>query len=189
MRAPRAGDKVHKRFFTDFSTPVTLEPGADLMLLHPDGNEELLVNGGDGSVTDPIVSLDAQWVYYTQIHNLKNYSQWNPPKQGADIYKINLETRKIVRLTNQKFTPNTGAAPWSKDHRTPEASKSHFEYGVYNMGRCPLSGGRFAFTSNRDGFRPQPRLPRRGVQLFVMDDRDTGIGDRKTRPTWRRSAI
>src|SRR6266487_3062228 len=43
VRAPRAGDRVHKRFFTDFSSPVTMEPGADLMLIHPDGSEELLV--------------------------------------------------------------------------------------------------------------------------------------------------
>src|SRR5438093_6053436 len=47
VRAPRAGDKVHKRFFTDFSSPVTLEPGADLMLLHPDSSEQLLVPGGE----------------------------------------------------------------------------------------------------------------------------------------------
>src|ERR1700754_1434169 len=59
VRARRAGDKVHKRFFTAFSTPVTLEPGADLMLLHPDGGEELLVPGGEtASVTDPMVSFD-----------------------------------------------------------------------------------------------------------------------------------
>ena len=46
VRAPRAGDEKHKRFYTDFSQPVTMEPGADLMLLHPDGTEELLVAGG-----------------------------------------------------------------------------------------------------------------------------------------------
>jgi hypothetical protein len=176
VRAPRAGDKVHKRFFTDFSSPVTLEPGADLMLLHPDGSEELLVKGGDGSVTDPVVSLDGLSVYYTLIHNLKNYSQWNPPKQGADIYNMNLKTRKIVRLTNQKFTPNTGAAPWSKDYRTAEPGKSYFEYGVYNMGACPLPGGRLAFTSNRDGFRPAKGYPAVALQLFVMDDSDTDLG-------------
>ena len=45
VRARRAGDQVHKRFYTDFSQPVTMEPGADLMLLHPDGREELLVEG------------------------------------------------------------------------------------------------------------------------------------------------
>src|SRR5690349_21600916 len=71
VRARRAGDKTHKRFFTDFSTPVTLEPGADLMLLHPDGKEERLVEGGLGSVTDPMVSFDGQWVYYTLIYNLQ----------------------------------------------------------------------------------------------------------------------
>src|SRR5262245_21091527 len=59
VRAPRAGDAVHKRYYTDFSQPVTMEPGADLMLLHPDGREELLVAGGEGSITDPVVSLDA----------------------------------------------------------------------------------------------------------------------------------
>jgi len=176
VRAARAGDKVHKRFFTDFSSPVTLEPGADLMLLHPDGSEELLVKGGDGSVTDPVVSLDGRSVYYTLIHNLKNASQWNPPRQGADIYKLNLQTRKTVRLTNQKFTPNTGAAPWSKDFRTPAPGKSYYEYGVYNMGACPLPGGRLAFTSNRDGFRPAKGYPAIALQLFVMDDADADLG-------------
>src|SRR5262245_14685309 len=39
VRADRAGDENHKRFFTDFSQPVTMEPGADLMLLHPDGTD------------------------------------------------------------------------------------------------------------------------------------------------------
>src|SRR4051812_46268440 len=177
VRAPRAGDKVHKRFFTDFSTPVTLEPGADLMLLHPDGTEDLLVKGGDGSVTDPVVSLDGRWVFYTLIHNLRNASQWNPPRQGADIYKINVETRQVVKLTNQRFSPNTGAANWSKDYRTPEKDRSHFEYGVFNMGACPLPGGRIAFTSNRDGFRPAKGYPAIALQLFVMDDRADSIGD------------
>ncbi len=178
VRAPRAGDKVHKRFFTDFSSPVTLEPGADLMLLHPDGTEELLVPGGEaGSITDPMVSFDGQWVYYTHVRGLKNYSQWNPPRQGADIYKIHVPSRKIVRLTNQKFSPNTGAADWSKDFRTPEQGKSYLESGVFNMGACPLPGGRIVFTSNRDGFRPAHGYPAVALQLFVMDDRDSSIGD------------
>src|SRR5262245_55787113 len=77
VRARRAGDTVHKRFFTDFSQPVTMEPGADLMLLHPDGGEELLVAGGNGAITDPMVSFDGQWVYYTHIYDLRNRSQWN----------------------------------------------------------------------------------------------------------------
>lgn len=31
VRAQRAGDEEHRRFYTDFSQPVTFEPGADLM--------------------------------------------------------------------------------------------------------------------------------------------------------------
>jgi hypothetical protein len=92
VRADRAGDELHKRFYTDFSQPVTLEPGADLMLLHPDGDEELLVDGGDGSVTDPTISFDGQWAYYTLIHDLRNHNQWNPPRRGADVYEIHLKS-------------------------------------------------------------------------------------------------
>lgn len=182
VRARRAGDKVHKRFFTDFSTPITLEPGADLMLLHPDGTEELLVAGGAGSVTDPMVSFDGQWVYYTHVHHLQKHNQWSPPPQGADIYKMHVKSRRVVRLTNQRFSPNTGAATWSIDYRTPQAGKTHFGYGVYNMGPCPLPGGRVAFTSNRDGFRPARGYPAVALQLFVMDDRDDSIGDKEDPP-------
>ena len=75
VRADRAGDKIHKRFYTDFSQPVTMEPGADLMLLHPDGSEELLVEGGKGSVTDPVISFDGQSVYYSYLYDLEKHNQ------------------------------------------------------------------------------------------------------------------
>jgi hypothetical protein len=175
VRAKRAGDKEHKRFFTDFSQPVTMEPGADLMLLHPDGKEELLVAGGDGSITDPVVSFDGKWVYYSHIYNLKSHNQWNPPSEGADIFKMHVPTRKIVRLTNQRFSPNTGATKWAPGYRASKEKGTYFEYGVFNMGPCPLPGGRLAFTSNRDGFRPAKGYPAIALQLFVMDDRDTDI--------------
>ena len=176
VRAPRAGDEIHKRFYTDFSQPVTMEPGADLMLLHPDGREELLVAGGTGSITDPMVSFDAQWVYFVQLHNLQKANQWSPPRQGADIFKIHVQSRRVVRLTEQRFSPNTGAANWSDDFRTPQPGRTHFDYGVFNMGPCPLPGGRVAFTSNRDGFRPAKGYPAVALQLFVMDDSDDGPG-------------
>ena len=176
VRAQRAGDEKHKRFYTDFSQPVTMEPGADLMLLHPDGSEELLVEGGRGSITDPVVSFDGNWVYYTKIHYLEKRSQWNLPAQGADIYKIHIKTRRIVQLTDQTFTPNTGAANWSSDHRSREEGRTHYDYGVYNMGPYPLPGGRIIFTSNRDGFEPSRGYPSIALQLWVMDDSDKGIG-------------
>jgi hypothetical protein len=170
VRARRAGDKLHKRFYTDIATPVTLEPGADLMLLHPDGSEEVLVKGGDGAVTDPSVSFDGQWVYYTLIHTLKGAGPWQPPARGADIYKIHVKSRKVVRLTFKQFTPNTGAADWSKDCRTPREGKTYLSYGVLNFGAFPLPGGRIVFTSNRNAFRPPRGYPTVALQLFVMDD-------------------
>ncbi|MBI1904542.1 MAG: hypothetical protein HYS13_25895 [Planctomycetia bacterium] len=188
VRALRAGDKVHKRFYTDFSQPVTMEPGADLMLLHPDGSEELLVAGGEGSITDPFVSLDGQWVYYVHLYNLKNHNQWSPPAQGSDIFKINLQSRKIVRLTNQVFTPNTGAGRFTDDCRQPTGDERHtdqknwYSYGVFNMGPCPLPGGRIAFTSNREGYRPSKGYPVVALQLFVMDDRDEDVDPAEAYP-------
>ncbi|MEX2186094.1 MAG: hypothetical protein WD875_04835 [Pirellulales bacterium] len=177
VRAQRAGDDVHKRFYTDFSQPVTIEPGADLMLLHSDGSEELLVEGGDGSITDPVVSFDGQWVYFVHIYDLRRHDQWSPPPAGADIFKIHVPTRRIVKLTNQRFSPNTGAANWSKDFRTNEKGKTNYDYGVFNMGPCPLPGGKIVFTSNRDGFSPAKGYPTIALQLFTMDDRDENIGD------------
>ena len=48
-----------------------MDPGSDLMLLHPDGTEEVLVAGGDGSVTDPFISFDGEWVYYSYFPDMR----------------------------------------------------------------------------------------------------------------------
>jgi hypothetical protein len=168
VRAPRNGDKVGTNW-PEISNPVFMDAGADLMLLHPDGTEEVLVKGGAGSVTDPMVSYDGGWVYYSLFHDMKGASVSQGPPAGADIYKIHLKSRKVVRLTTQEFTPNTGAANWSKDFRTPEAGKNSLAYGVFNMGPCPLPGGKVIFASNRNAFKPPKRLPHT-LQLFVMDD-------------------
>ncbi len=168
VRMPRKGDNVGTNW-PEISNPVFMDPGADLMLLHPNGTEEVLVKGGAGSVTDPTVSFDGQWVYYSLFHDLKGASVAQGAPAGADIYKIHVKSRKVVRLTHQDFTPNTGAANWSKDYRTPEPGKDYLDYGVFNMGPCPLPGGKIVFASNRNGFRPPKRVPH-VLQLFVMDD-------------------
>src|SRR5207253_2066808 len=132
------------------SSPVFMDAGGDLMLLHPDGKEEVLVTGGAGSAADPMGSFDGEWVYYSFFHDLKKATIYQGSAGGADIYKIHVKTRKIVRLTQQQFTPNTGAGNWSSDYRTPKPGKNHIDYGVFNMGPCPLPGGRVMFSSNRN---------------------------------------
>jgi hypothetical protein len=168
VRAPRKGDAVGTNW-PEISNPVFMDAGADLMILYPDGQEEVLVPGGAGSVTDPMVSFDGEWVYYSKFHDMKGGSTAMGPPAGADIFKIHVRSRKTVQLTRQEFTPNLGAAQWSKDFRSPEPGKNYLEYGVFNMGPCPLPGGRVIFTSNRNAFRPPKRLPHT-LQLFVMDD-------------------
>jgi hypothetical protein len=171
VRTPRKGNVPHSSRWPDASLPMNVDVGGDLMLLHPDGSEERLVAGGKGSVTDPQVSFDGEWVYYSLFEDLKDRA--NRGDVGADIYKIHVKTCKIVRLTHQEFTPNTGAADWAKDFRTPERGKTTQPYAVCNLGPCPLPGGKVMFTSNRNGFE-MPRGNNMGFnipfQLFVMDD-------------------
>ncbi|HSQ54794.1 MAG TPA: hypothetical protein VLM40_03535, partial [Gemmata sp.] len=173
VRAPRKGDAVGTNW-PEISNPVFMDAGADLMLLHPDGSEEVLVKGGAGSVTDPMISFDGEWVFYSLFHDLKGASIAQGAPAGADIYKLHLKSRKTVRLTRQEFTPNTGAANWSNDFRTPASGKDYLEYGVFNMGPCPLPGGRVIFASNRNAFKPPKRLPHT-LQLFAMDDDGSNV--------------
>src|SRR5262249_30501899 len=136
----------------DASEPFQMLASTDLMLLHPDGKAEVLVEGGKGAIADPYVSFDAQWVYYSYFHDVSGSG-------GADVYKVHVKTRKTVRLTRQQWTPNTGV---SRESLLPK--------GVYNMHPCPLPGGRVAFVSNRDGFKsPGQKGHRLSLQLFVMD--------------------
>lgn len=173
VRMPRKGDAVGTNW-PEISNPVFMDPGADLMLLHPDGAEEVLVKGGAGSVTDPMVSFDGEWVYYSLFHDLKGASVSRGAPAGADVYKIHVKSRKVVRLTHQEFTPNTGAANWSKDFRTPQEGRDHLDYGAFNMGPCPLPGRKVVFASNRNGFRPPKRVPHT-LQLFVMDEDGSNV--------------
>src|SRR6516225_10133129 len=70
VRTPRKGNAPHSSRWPDASLPLNVDAGGDLMLLHPDGSEERLVAGGKGSVTDPSVSFDGEWVYYARFEDL-----------------------------------------------------------------------------------------------------------------------
>src|SRR5205823_6893300 len=99
VRAPRK-DPTGRSRWAEVGDPRTMEPGADLMLLHPNGSEEMLVPvKPHESIADPYVSFDGNWVYYAKMHDALAH-------KGADIYKIHVPTRKIVQLTSQTFTPN-----------------------------------------------------------------------------------
>ncbi len=173
VRQPRNGDNAHITWPEVFH-PGVIEPGTDLMVLHPDGTEEILVVGGNGAVIDPFVSFDAQWVYYSYFHNVLpanlNGQRENLSYAGADIYRIHLGTRQIEQLTFQEFTPNTGAGNWDETNPVyPDPQYNSLGYGILNLGPAPLAGGKVAFVSNRNAFIPPKFFTLPTLQLFVMD--------------------
>ncbi|UXI68438.1 TolB family protein [Tahibacter amnicola] len=173
VRQARHGDQTNT-IWPEVFHPARLDPGADLMLRHPNGSEEVLVAGGTGGVTDPFVSFDAQWVYYSYFPDLRAESLNNQrddlPEAGADIYRIHVATRQVQRLTFGEFTPNTGAGQWDESNPLdPPAPYNRLGYGILNLAPCPLPGGRVVFTSNRNGFEPPKGYTAPTLQLFVMD--------------------
>jgi len=174
VRQARYGDTANT-IWPEVFHPARLDPGADLMLLHPDGSEEVLVAGGNGGVTDPFLSFDARWCYYVLFPDLRanqlNYQRADLPYAGADIYRIHLKTRQIQRLTHQEFTPNTGTGNWDASNPVnPPASFNRLGYGILNLGPCPVAGGKIAFTSNRRGYTPPHGYTAPTLQLYVMDE-------------------
>jgi hypothetical protein len=169
VRAPRHGDDVQMSW-SDVFAPLQGEPGSDLMLLHPDGSEDVLVAAGEQhAITAPVVSFDGQSVYYARIDFVSPMSSDLRVSHSSDIFRIDVKTRRVEQLTHQEFTPNTGVA----DPALPAP-------GVYNLDPCPLPGGRVVFTSSRNGFvstkdyrawASKPGYPgSSALQLFVMDD-------------------
>ncbi len=163
-KGPKGQDRPTR--WAEVGHPTAAPAGADLLLLHPDGSEEVLIQAGKASVQDPYVSFDGQWVYYTLFHDPKA-GPWNA---GADIYKIHVKSRQIVRLTHPQATPNTGVADWASDFRSKEKGKVRVPHGIYNIHPCPLPGGKVAFVSNRDSVKTPQGYPVYSLQLYVMDD-------------------
>lgn len=182
VRAARRGDTTFTRIAEVFF-PMRGEPGSDLMLLHPDGSQEVLVSAGpDGMILDPVVSFDAQWVYYAKFPNVRllNPARGNGggvPVYGADLWKIHLVTRQTVRLTFGEWTPTPTIANWATDPSSqgPPPGKNSLGHGIYNTGPCPLPGNKLMFTSSRNGLTPvKPQYTYPLLQLFVLDE-TTGI--------------
>jgi hypothetical protein len=58
VRQPRFGDNINTTWREVFH-PAANDPGVDLMLLHPNGSEEGLVVGGNGSIWAVRVAIES----------------------------------------------------------------------------------------------------------------------------------
>ncbi len=174
LRAPRRGD-LENTTWPEVFHPARMEAGTDLMLRYRDGREEVLVAGGAGAVLDPVLSFDARTVYFSVFPDLSG-SQLNGqrrqlPRQGADIYKMDLATRQMTRLTFGEWTPNQAAGNWASNPLGDgDSSKNYLGYGILNLSPCPLPDGRLMFTTNRNGFLPNKSYTQTCMQLYVMDE-------------------
>jgi uncharacterized protein (TIGR03437 family) len=178
VRALRAGDN-QVNYLPEALTPLLPEPGADLMLLHPNGSEEVLfAAGANGAVMDPSISFDGRSVVFAYFPNVKNsnsqrradYSGIQLSREGADIYRIDLPTRKVTRLTQQEFSPNTGNGAIYDCSKQFQSNCP--EVGVFNTGPAFLPDGRVVYTSTRDNYipnKPKVHTGLRTMQLWVMD--------------------
>ena len=157
VRSPRNQTTGLSRW-AEVGQPRRMESASPLMLLHPDGGEDVLVPvTGAEAIADPMVSIDGEWVFYSKFYDGDN------PK-GADIFKVHVRTKQIVQLTHQEFTPNV-------------ATTKPPTWKVFNMGPTPLPDGRVAFVSDRNGYeaiRPGFAQNALALQLFTMNDSDGG---------------
>jgi hypothetical protein len=129
-----------------------------LNVLKPDGSKAVLVDHGPlTAVLDPSPSLDGKWIYYALQHNVTDEGgpggnrevaqpHGHRPASGVDVYRYNVATQEIQRLTHQEKAPFAGRPAG---------------HSVYNMGPCEVAGGRVLFTSDRE-------VPGRH-QLWAMD--------------------
>ncbi|AWB68315.1 hypothetical protein C2869_18720 [Saccharobesus litoralis] len=179
VKQPRKGDNEHI-VWPEVFHPGRMEPNSDLVLLRADGTEETLIDTEFGAVTDPFVSFDGQWVYYSYFPDVRkealNFQRSYLPKMGSDIYRIHLQSREIERLTFQEFTPNTGIANWDESNPlNPSSEYNRLGYGILNTGPAPLPGGKIVFTSNRNGYKPTKGYTSPTMQMFVMDEDGSNV--------------
>ncbi|HVM97142.1 MAG TPA: hypothetical protein VMT89_12190, partial [Candidatus Acidoferrales bacterium] len=185
VRAPRHGDNQNS-VWPDTTRPLTPEPGAPLMLLHPNGSEEVLfplpqyAGSVDapinvGTVVDPNISFDGHRVVFAYYHDRSDVNEQRGAGSdaslsylGADIYVLDLDTRSVQRLTHGESTPNTGNGA---DFDCTRQYTNCPQVGVFNTGPTFLADGRIAFTSSRNNFVPPQAFNtgQRVLQLFVMD--------------------
>ena len=143
---------------------MNMRAATDLMLLHPDGSEEVLVAGGKGADRRPLRLLRRPVGLLLPLPR---------PARGAtaaaDIYKVHVKTRKVVRLTQQQLTPEHRRRRLVEDYRTPEGQATEpYASTTCAPARCRAAGSSSSATATASSRRAA--APACALQLFVMDD-------------------
>src|SRR5436190_13146780 len=153
VRMPRAAtpaQEERENFPDAFNHSLYIGRGADLVLIHPNGTETVLVDASaaipgqtfpNASCTDPFVSYDATHVYFSWFEDPKDFNtQRDLSKKPAHIMKVNVSTGVITQLTS-------GATIQYAD--TGNAINPQF--AEFDVAPLMLPDGRILFLSNREG--------------------------------------
>lgn len=167
LRTPRS--TTEKQVFPEVSPTFQIEPNTDLILRQIDGTEEVLVAGGaNGAVLDPFVTFDGSSILYSYCENVADTSR-GMPKSGVSIYRIELATKNITRLTQSD--------DWdiSRPEEIPARKLSIRYFGVCDTGPAPVPDGadptkyRIVFSSTRAGYMANGFDRVACPQLYIMD--------------------
>lgn len=151
--------------------PYDIAPGADLMLLHPDGSEDVLVDCTVCSVMDPVISYDGKTVYYSLIEGAgRASSSW--------LYKIDLSAGKPYQAV--RLTYDNGFDSFLYSGNSDSKHDQGDRRGIRDMAPFPLADGRLVFTSNRAAItafhvETDAVVNSSVQQLYVMDDHDGSL--------------
>ncbi len=173
VHMPRHGDDGVSIFLPDSADRHSIDAGGTLVLLAPDGREEVLFDGGPlATAGDPSVSLDGTRIAFTvyrfdPVRSIGGEGQlareWLRRPTSADLHVVDVATREVRRLTWQARTPN---ASDGEPYVGPEEAwgAEGVDRGVFNLSPCWVPGDRILYTSTQNGFRHGE-----ADQLFLMD--------------------
>ncbi len=170
VRWPRRGGEVVT--LPQSEVAYWSEPGADLVLRHPDGRERILVDCDTCCVQDPSISFDGEWVYYTKMEEA------HVATSPSLLYKMRIAGPN-ANFREVQLTFNDGSVGYRHAGNTDRMGEMSAWLSLRDMGPQPLPGGKIAFTSNRQAevaFRGTPNIFSRHVmQMWVMDDHDGSL--------------
>lgn len=154
--------------------------GADLMLLKPNGTQEVIVDCTTCSVMDPYLSYDATTVYYSKIVNIDTATETDNADSAGYIFKVNISGGAPYTEVQLTFPENFESLNYAGNTDAQDDLGTHTK--IRDMAPVPLSDGRVLFTSNRAGlnqfkinastFGNKSTAKQAVQQLYVMDDHD-----------------
>lgn len=158
-RAPVANSGFRNAFPDAVNYSLYAPRGTDLVLIHPNGTEEVLVAAGpNGACVDPVVTYDGRAVLFAKFDDPQNINvqrglSWNP----SHIFRVDLATRQVTQLTS-----GSQVAWQDSAHQIDPL------YAKFDVAPLELPDGRILFLSNRDGtMDAESRFP--AMKFWRMD--------------------